>query len=583
MKRKRVFSILQAAGIAVLLLFALPVDAKMEKPDTTTNSVIAKDPIIVVLEEPAEAIDLGLPSGTLWASYNIGATKPEEYGHYFAWGETEPKDYYGWTDYKYADVTEEPNGTVDRSLVHDIGDDISGTSYDVAHTRWGNGWRMPNEKQANELVALCSWEESQLNGTKGYRVTGPNGKSIFLPSSGEYGDGIYWKGLSYWTSTISSNMIDYATFIWECDKSNIQVASHARCVGKSIRPVAKYSTPSLKVEPTEIDFGVVESGTSKTKTFTVTNTGKSDLTFYADACIEFTYRFDVSDNQTEVALAPGASKTYTVTAYGMGAGYKATTNILIKTNGDAGELKVHLNAIGDDDQPLIDKTSLKMAIGEKASVKIKTSSFSAVPDDYSIVDYIGSGPGDSGGPIACQGYDSSTSYQQMGLTFTALKAGVVHIIFTDLNTNKTATLTITVTDGNSGESGWHLVTDSGEQFPMSQVGMLVAVDESAYFSVLDTNGNVLAEDVLRVHFTNSDPVSVENITTEKSQNMLKRYVDNQLTLVGVKGTVNVYSVEGVRVATTYAAGQETIINVSSLPSGIYIVKCGNQSFKFNKK
>lgn len=135
----------------------------------------------------------------------------------------------------------------------------------------------------------------------------------------------------------------------------------------------------------------------------------------------------------------------------------------------------------------------------------------------------------------------------------------------------------------SSATVWHLVTDSGEQFPMSRVGMLVAVDKSAYFSVLDTNGNVLAEDVLRVHFTNSDPVSVENITTEKSQNMLKRYVDNQLTLVGVKGTVNVYSVEGVRVATTYAAGQETIINVSSLPSGIYIVKSGNQSFKFNKK
>lgn len=139
------------------------------------------------------------------------------------------------------------------------------------------------------------------------------------------------------------------------------------------------------------------------------------------------------------------------------------------------------------------------------------------------------------------------------------------------------------TDGSDDESGWQLVTDSGEKFPMSRVGMLVAVDESAYFSVLDTNGNVLADEVLRVHFVNSDPVSVENITTEKTQNILKRYVNNELTLVGANGTVNVYSVDGVKVATTYAAGQETIINVSSLPSGIYIVKCGNQSFKFNKK
>lgn len=149
----------------------------------------------------------------------------------------------------------------------------------------------------------------------------------------------------------------------------------------------------------------------------------------------------------------------------------------------------------------------------------------------------------------------------------------------------------TVRDSNGGEyegssendEVWRLVTDNGDQFPMSHVGMLVAVDESPYFSVLDISGNVLADEVLRVHFVNIDPVSVKNISIEKSQNILKRYVNNELTLIGAKGTVNVYSADGIKMLTIYADGQETIINVSSLPSGTYVVNCGNQSFKFNKK
>ena len=133
------------------------------------------------------------------------------------------------------------------------------------------------------------------------------------------------------------------------------------------------------------------------------------------------------------------------------------------------------------------------------------------------------------------------------------------------------------------ESEWYLITDNNEQFKMSTVGMLVAADDSPYFSVLDLQGNVLAEDVLRVHFLKMDPSSVEYIMVDEPQNMLKRYVNNQLTLVGARGTVNIYSVSGMKVASTHAMGQETVIDVSALPTGTYIVKCGNQSFKFNKK
>ena len=133
------------------------------------------------------------------------------------------------------------------------------------------------------------------------------------------------------------------------------------------------------------------------------------------------------------------------------------------------------------------------------------------------------------------------------------------------------------------ESEWYLITDNNEQFKMSTVSMLVAADDSQSFSVLDLNGNVLADDVLRVHFLKIDPASVRHIMADEPQNMLKRYVNNQLTLVGARGIVNVYSVSGMKVASANAMGQETIVDVSALPTGTYILKCGNQSFKFNKK
>lgn len=130
---------------------------------------------------------------------------------------------------------------------------------------------------------------------------------------------------------------------------------------------------------------------------------------------------------------------------------------------------------------------------------------------------------------------------------------------------------------------WHLITDKEELFPMSNVGMLVATDDSPYFSVLDINGNVLAEDVLRIHFLKIDPTSIENIMVDEPQNMLKRYVNNQLTLIGARGMVNVYSPSGMKVASAKASGQETVIDLSALPAGTYILKCDKQSFKFIKK
>ena len=177
-------------------------------------------------------VDLGLPSGILWAKYNVGATSPEEYGGYYAWGETEAKSSYTNENYKYY------NSATD-SYTH-IGDDISGTQYDVAHVKWGNGARMPRLAEIKELINNCSWYVSTYNGVKGMTVTGQNGNSIFLPFAGVrnnsdnidyYDEGYYWSG----TSSYSSEA--YYLFFWGGADPGKDFGNPDRHIGMSVRPV----------------------------------------------------------------------------------------------------------------------------------------------------------------------------------------------------------------------------------------------------------------------------------------------------------------------------------------------------------
>lgn len=166
---------------------------------------------------PTEAIDLGLPSGTKWAPFNVDATKPEEYGGYYAWGETETKEWYSWSTYEHCDGTKE--------TCHDIGENISGTKYDVAHVKWGHGWHMPTLDQIDELVDHCTMEWTSVNGVNGAMITGPNGNKIFLPAAGYatgnqiYKPGIYglYKSGSLYPGDLQESIIlnaDQDGFVW---------------------------------------------------------------------------------------------------------------------------------------------------------------------------------------------------------------------------------------------------------------------------------------------------------------------------------------------------------------------------------
>ena len=137
-----------------------------------------------------KSVDLGL--SVKWATCNVGANKPEEYGDYYAWGETEPKDFYFWSTYKYCDGAYKSltkytdsacgkDGFSDNKSVLDPEDD-------VAHVKWGGNWRIPTKDELEELRTKCTWTSTTLNGVKGYSVTsnvdGYTDRSIFLPATG---------------------------------------------------------------------------------------------------------------------------------------------------------------------------------------------------------------------------------------------------------------------------------------------------------------------------------------------------------------------------------------------------------------
>ena len=185
---------------------------------------------------PAEAIDLGLPSGTKWASYNVGATKPEEIGSKYAWGETETKNTFRWSNYIHCDGT--------KDSCHDIGNDISGTEYDVARAKWGNEWQMPTYTQYKELLDCCSLEPGTKNGVNGCKIIGPNGQSIFMPYTD---DGVFTA--TYWSASL--NYIGKAYFMALCGMEgdfNPHMVSYPQYTGCCIRPVISTDLSNINYE-----------------------------------------------------------------------------------------------------------------------------------------------------------------------------------------------------------------------------------------------------------------------------------------------------------------------------------------------
>ncbi len=181
-------------------------------------------------ENHPHAIDFG--NGVKYSCCNVGASVPWEFGGYYSWGETETKNEYFWNDYKY--------GIGYSSPCTDIGHDIAGTQYDVAHVLWGDKWQMPNQNQCAYLCDECSSKWVMLNGVKGILYTAPNGNSVFFPATGERG----WNNVNnvgktgmYAVSEVSGED-NTSIYVYHLNiENNTANYRRSREVGYSVRPV----------------------------------------------------------------------------------------------------------------------------------------------------------------------------------------------------------------------------------------------------------------------------------------------------------------------------------------------------------
>ena len=204
----------------------------------TGNIIYSYNTEILKTSDQKRWVDLGL--SVLWAAYNVGANSPEEYGGYYAWGETEEKDIYIWENYKHAEKYWYGSGPDEWYWTESDISEICQTSYDVAHVKWGDGARMPRIEEVSELIHNCTFKDGSYNGITGNYVIGPNGNSIFLPYAGfrdgadlylETGHGYYWTG-SYGGGYGGGSIHNFG-----CYYNGADIDFSFGCAGLSVRAV----------------------------------------------------------------------------------------------------------------------------------------------------------------------------------------------------------------------------------------------------------------------------------------------------------------------------------------------------------
>lgn len=256
-----------------------------------------------------QAIDLGL--SVKWASCNLGATKPHEYGYYYAWGETTPKNTYDWKTYKYSKGTEvsltkynslAANGKIDRKKELDLLDD-------AVNINLGGSWRMPTQKEFEELKTNCTWTWTTNNGVRGYKVTskkqGYTNSSIFIPAAGFYDGSRFLNSESsygnYFSRTLENSIPSCAYFL-AFHPSDINVQHCYRQYGLSIRPVCDKKEV---VAPSVVEAKTTQTTTSVTISNAIEKISLSDRNVL-DASIQNAK--NVLNNQSADAYMDRASQ-----------------------------------------------------------------------------------------------------------------------------------------------------------------------------------------------------------------------------------------------------------------------------------
>ena len=286
---------------------------------------------IQAIPDSHEAVDLGLPSGLKWSTCNIGASSPEEYGDYFAWGETSPKSIYEWTTYRWCNGDEgtlvkynndSSFGTVDNRGSLELSDD-------VAHVTWGDNWRMPRVDELLELIESCTWTWTTMGGTNGYRVTASNGNSIFLPAAGaRSSDMLLFDNSSgyFWTSSLHQGNPNCAYHLhFHSSKVEREFYSMRFC-GMPIRPVYGDYSSVIHVNSISLDKSSITltEGTTDVLRASVSPACASDTT-----CLWSTSNSSVATVSSEGIITAVGAGSAVVTAMSNDGGKRATCTVTV--------------------------------------------------------------------------------------------------------------------------------------------------------------------------------------------------------------------------------------------------------------
>ncbi len=206
-------------------------------------------------------VDLGLPSGIKWATCNVGATNPEQFGDYFAWGETGPKKDYEPKNYKFHlyDKKAKRKKFIFSKYYRDFDDHvILEPCDDTATANWGEGWRMPARDEMQELIDNCIGEWATINGVNGRLFTGPNGNSVFFPAGDYNYDNKYNSCGYYWSSVLNQDSPYSAYSLYVCSPYASVDAGNTRCNGFSVRAVCGHEPQPVPIKPRITNKNTIE-------------------------------------------------------------------------------------------------------------------------------------------------------------------------------------------------------------------------------------------------------------------------------------------------------------------------------------
>lgn len=442
-----------------------------------------------------DAVDLGLPSGLKWGSFNLGASSPASYGSYFAWGETTnnkgPLDF-SWRSYEVDGYNNSDGKTVLSS------DD------DAATVNLGGKWRMPEAAEFTELIDNCQWTWCKESGIYGYTATGPNGNSIFFPAGGFSYNGhliSLQENGNYWSATLSSETTSAGQWL-DFKKTSVAVGWNARAMGAQIRPVTMagdYIMPSsVTLNESSLELTKGESYKLEASVMPVYSAYKSFLWTSSNTSV-----VTVNDNGLVTAIGSGAATVTATTQYG-GVSAKCAVRVYnmpesIELSADAVDL-----AVGE---------SIKItATIHPEDVKDKTPLWSSSDKSVASVSSDGTVTGVSEGEATITAQSSNGISASASVIVKNLSVESVSLSKSELTlmVGSFSKLAETITPSNAADKRLTWLSSESSVASVSSDGLICAkAIGTAIISVITHDRNKVAKCTLTVVESDTQPKAID--------------------------------------------------------------------------